>query len=374
MVGLDTYVDCSLGATGAWTDIDLSATCPEGTTLVAILIQQTHADPKAVGLRNNGSTDSRTPSVSNGQTMFYVGCDENRVIEGYIASTDVNFYLAGYWTTDAYARTNGVDYSLGSGPSGTVDINCSAMVGAWSTAIFEVSGGAGQDYAFRKNGSTDDRYSSTRGIAGVIIGVDGSKICEGAISSTDIDFFGLGMVYLMDCHTNATDVSVGTAASYQDIDVSADSALHGKCAALIEVIGGGNSFGFREKGSGDDYYMLGHDHVFYTTSYDASGVYQIKVGSLACDQFCIGHFADASNDVAVTEDFTFTEDVDASQILYKAVTETVTFTEVVGPLEIYVAVAEDITLTDSAAVRKSYLTVTYDSRVETIVTFDSRVE
>ena len=107
--------DVSLGAGAVWTDIDLSAECPNAIGVI-IMVEETGAAAQDYGLQHNDSTDDRVhPICLSGNQWAIVGCDSNQVIEGYIgAAVSVDFYVAGYFTEASgfSFETNGVDYSL----------------------------------------------------------------------------------------------------------------------------------------------------------------------------------------------------------------------------------------------------------------------
>lgn len=362
-VFFENLVDISLGATGAWTDIDLSAFCPAGTTLVAVLVQQTNGteQAQAVGIRCNGSTDNRTPDMNQGQAMVYFGCDENRIIEGYIESTDVNFYLAGYWTTDAYSRENGRDLSLTSGPSGYVDIT-NNYSNAGTIAVYEVSGGRGNAFQIRSNGSTDARYLSTAGFTGALAGTDASNITEGAIASTGTDFFGIAYISLSYWTVNRAEESPAGAGSYETKTLADWTPPSGACAACLEVNwAAATLFGIRAYGSSDDYYYTGGNMLYYTTAMSSPDQkIDQKVGSVVCDMFKVAYFAPASWAAAVDETYVVADGVVAAPLLNIAVSETFSVTDDLDPVEVQANVAEAIALSESGSFRKSLLTVTID--------------
>jgi len=154
--------DRSLTGTGAWTDIDLAAACP-GAKLIMVETVSTYVNSK-YGVRKNGSTDDRYQNVCF-HSWAIIGCDDDQVIEGYISSTDVDFFIVGYATEGVSMRTNGVNVSpTADGAYHVVD--CSDYAPGANMIFFEVINtntegetGAGEvAYAIRKNGSTEDIY------------------------------------------------------------------------------------------------------------------------------------------------------------------------------------------------------------------------
>lgn len=101
---------------GAWTDIDLSASIPVGAVGVIVRIVVTTA-PRDAGLRMKGSTDNHIAQIGNQNNCFcaFIGCDANRVIQGYRNLANVNMYLMGYVMEGAVFLQNGID--MGSPPA-----------------------------------------------------------------------------------------------------------------------------------------------------------------------------------------------------------------------------------------------------------------
>ena len=105
----------------------------------------------------DGSGDNRFFDIfDQGVSWAVIGLDSVQVIEGYVETVLVDFYLVGYITDNATFFLNGVDYSLGAGFGVWTDIDLTPSVTSFTThVIFEVDGGIGQDYGFRRNGSTE---------------------------------------------------------------------------------------------------------------------------------------------------------------------------------------------------------------------------
>jgi hypothetical protein len=130
-----TPVDVSPGATGAWTDVDVSANVPVGATGVILLMVNTRGFADDIGARKNGSTDDRHDSFT-GHVGAGVGIDANRKFEAYIGTALDIIYLIGYTMTGVTFFTNGVDKSLG-GAGAWTDIDCSAEAPSAIGLIFE---------------------------------------------------------------------------------------------------------------------------------------------------------------------------------------------------------------------------------------------
>ena len=294
---LDTPVDKSLGATGAWTDIDLSSDVPTSATGAIFRVSNTLATPQQYGLRKNGSTDDRYYDLHASRQQFAViGLDANRKCEGKIETTYIDFYLVGYTEADATLLTNGTDKSIGTTTAWT-DIDLSSDIASGSVAaIFEVvstDGSLARDFGLRKNGSTDNRhpdiYKGSHTF--MIVGVDASRICEGYIENTSIDFYLIGYLTQGQAETNAHDRSLGTTGSYVDIDESAN-APSGATGVFGEVIAtSAYKFAARKNGTSFDYYEDAPPHDSIMAGLDANRKWEGKIENVAVDFYTMGYFA-----------------------------------------------------------------------------------
>ncbi len=183
--------DISLVPVLAWTDIDLSVEAPDATGVIIAVINNNVA-PQESGLRMNASVDNRHPDT-NATGIYYavVGSDAGQIIDGYIESIDVDFYLMGYITGNFTFNTDADDISL-AGAAAWTDIDLSALVPAGTThVIVEVSGVAG-DYGLRRNGGAENIYVPTASHNWGIVECDSDHIIEGQIANLNIDFFLIG--------------------------------------------------------------------------------------------------------------------------------------------------------------------------------------
>jgi len=195
-------IDKSLGTTGAWTDIDISANAPSGSTGVICEIVNTHATSHYIGvIRKNGSSDDRTAnSKVRAKHCVYglCGLDASYIFEGYIEAVDVDFYVVGYTKAPIVFFTNAIDKSLTITGS-WLDIDLTADTEAAADgAIWQIHNlAAAIRYGeLRKNGSSDDRSASAGLLANchccLGVGLDTDNICEGYISDTTVDFYLMG--------------------------------------------------------------------------------------------------------------------------------------------------------------------------------------
>ena len=311
---LATPVDKSLSTIESWIDIDLSSDIPATATGAIFRVKNNSDVVPVFGLRKNGSTDTRKSGIWGQDQLFVIiGVDSNRKCEGYIETTNVDFYLIGYTEADATFFTNGVDKSLGATGAWT-DIDLSSNIPSGSVAaVFVVANThATVDYGtgLRKNGSTDNRtgdlYFQTH--YWLIVGVDSNRKCEGYIESTSVDFYLIGYLTQGQAETNAHDRSLGTIGSYVDIDESSD-APSGATGVFGEVTTTGDyKFAARKNGTSFDYYddvNTMRDGLF--AGLDANRKWEGKIENAAVNFYTLGYFSPGiveknSSDVGVGVD------------------------------------------------------------------------
>ena len=186
-------VDKSLSATGAWTDIDISGDTT-GTSIIAFFeVNKTNDTGYAYGFRKNGSTDARVGNIRTYDSKKWVsiGVDANEILEGYTANAAVDFYLQGYATTGFTVNTNAPNLSLSSTGSW---IDLTALTAGATGGFFEINAGYdGCTYGLRKNGSAADLYDEPSEHCWGASECDASRIVEGRISDTTIDFFEIAV-------------------------------------------------------------------------------------------------------------------------------------------------------------------------------------
>ena len=97
---LTNGIDKSLSQTNEWTDIDVTSETEAEADGVIIFMKNTSSSSQGRSdVRKNGSSDDDPPML-----LFYAGCcaaglcgmDSGQVFEGYIAITNIDFYLIGY--------------------------------------------------------------------------------------------------------------------------------------------------------------------------------------------------------------------------------------------------------------------------------------
>lgn len=190
-VFFDEGIDKSLGSSGSWLDIDISSDTGGDTAIGAIF--EVHPAPanRSWGFRMDESSDDRTYDVdSHGAAI--IGVDGSEICEGKISNTSVDFFLVGYIKSGATFLLNATDLSLGSTGSW---LDLSALPSGATGGFIEVkSGNYGQGFGLREDGSSEDIKGGCAGEqhAWGMVKADGSRIIEGYISSTSVDFFLVG--------------------------------------------------------------------------------------------------------------------------------------------------------------------------------------
>jgi hypothetical protein len=294
---LDTHVDKSLGATGTWTDIDLSNDVPtQATGAIFKVIDTLNAD-KAFGLRKKGSTDDRYYDLESGAQQFYiVGLDANRKCQGKIESTDTDFWLIGYTEADATMLTNGVDKSLYQ-YNDWIEMDLSAQLPAGAVAaIFEVvnSYSSSLSFGLRKNGSTDEHYGDTFATSHrcYVVGVDANRKCEGKAEGTFLDFYLVGYLTVGTAETNGVDRSLVDLDAYVDITESNAPAGATGVFTAFTTIGPAYSFAARKNGASDDTFKeAGARNAIICVGLDANKKWEGKIDTLVHDFYTLGYFA-----------------------------------------------------------------------------------
>ena len=186
---LTNATDKSLGTAGSWLDIDCSTEAPSA---VGLIWEVTGTANENFNFRKNGSTDNRIDGGVYRHMWAMVGCDASQICEGWIQTTDVDFFLVGYVTDGATFKTNADDKSLGTIDT-WLDIDCSTEAPSAAMLFFEVQRPtAAGYYGLRKNGSAEDIYYYCRQHASAFVECDTSQIVEGKIGATEVDFFLVG--------------------------------------------------------------------------------------------------------------------------------------------------------------------------------------
>ncbi len=238
----------SLSTTGSWQDIDCSSEAPSA---IGLIFEVVNVGTVAYGgLRKNGSSDNRnTYNIFQHQSFgAVIGCDASQICEGYIETTDVDFYLLGYITDGCTFNTNATDVSLTTTGAWT---DLSALPSGANMGFIEVASTSAYRYGLRKNGSSEDIYKDARMHPWGIVECGASQIIEGEIESTNVDFFVVGYstaVTLVE--KSSSDIGAGSEASSPIATLSQADSGDGVETLLSRALG------VAEVGSGAEVWAL----------------------------------------------------------------------------------------------------------------------
>ena len=303
--------DVSLSTTGSWQDLDLSPYLPTGTTgAIVELLNSGNNNQRGVVRGKEDTRDYMSDPNFNligGKSHRYqiVKVDVNRLIQGYINNTNVDFKLHGY--------TTGTDPSYFSTPP---DIT-PATAGAWTTVdlgptglglvdadtdgvILLVSRSASNyvNYGIREVGSTDEPPPdfdgwrlSDRANTMYLVGLDAAKRFEAYIGDAGVNIYLVGqtkgsVVY----YTNDIAVAdVGSPWTALDADsYSVPEEANGLVFfATIDSDAQGKSAGFRHSDSTDAWNdrLVAHTSFQAATGISDANVWQQRQGSSNIDVF-----------------------------------------------------------------------------------------
>jgi len=101
-------INKSIGTISTWVDVDVSANTGADTA-IGVIIEQYSGNSALYycGVRPNGATGWEPPVRTASHYCFtaVVGVDANEIYETYIASTELDHYLVGYFTSGVYFFT-----------------------------------------------------------------------------------------------------------------------------------------------------------------------------------------------------------------------------------------------------------------------------
>lgn len=238
----------SLSTTGSWQDIDCSSEAPSA---IGLIFEVVNVGTAAYGgLRKNGSSDDRSNyNIFQHQSFgAVIGCDASQICEGYIETTDVDFYLLGYITDGCTFNTNATDVSLTTTGAWT---DLSALPSGANMGFIEVCPAGADKYGLRKNGSSEDIYQDARLHPWAIVECDEDRLIEGEIEKTTTDFFVVGYsVVVTLVEKSSSDIGAGSEASSPIASLSQADSGDGVETLLSRALG------VAEVGSGAEVWAL----------------------------------------------------------------------------------------------------------------------
>ena len=299
VAGLNPTYSYALTVTkdGAYHDVDVSSYVASDANGV-ILEVYTDGTPELMTFRKNGSTDDRYYYSSH--TWVFIGLDASRIFEAKIVNAGTAIVcLRGYTRTGGgwTFNTNATDVSIAAGAYTNIDVSASSPAGTVGVILQAVNKDAGtaRGFAFRKDGSTDDRVGNLaiNQLAYAVIGVNpATRIFEGFAATVDVDFYVIGYVTGGSTFaTNATDKSIA-AAAWTDIDVSAIAPAANY--AFVEIYDAGgvstSDVGLRKHESTEDIYTeMDGAHTWGIVETDTAQIFEGKVAAASLDFFVTGY-------------------------------------------------------------------------------------
>jgi len=291
-------VDITPGTTGSYQEVDLTAYVSTDCVGVWVLAENTGVTV-SFGVRKNGSTTDLYTLTAQGRTcQVYVGIDASDIIEIKVLNSDTTITLIGEICDPAVMFTNPEDVSTGTTGS-YVEVDVSTEAPDASLLLLSVIGGTSTRMAFfRKEGSTDDRYSNVKYVyvRGNLTGVDASQVFEQKIEGTTVDLYVEGYYpgTNVTMNTNAIDRSLTTTAAWTDLTALPAGALTG----FYEMQGGFS--GLRKNGESDEHYGQCASWRGWIVECDGSQLVEGKIDTTAADFWERGYAEDEATVPVVT--------------------------------------------------------------------------
>jgi len=291
--------DCAPESTFTYVDVDIG---DHGGTNDAVGVQVTlyvpSSDPEAtVDVRKNGSADTWGQATALFHSSVFVvnrGVDANGVFEVYTTHLDQEFYVSGEFREPYGFKTDADDVSQSTTGS-YVDVDLSSECPDAICALFSRTSTHYSYLAFeRKNGSSDDYPGRLlMQLRDSICGLDVSQQCEIYISNAAVDHYVVGYYSgnAVTIHTNATDRSLASTGSYQDLDALAAGAAYG----IYYEFNAQSTYSYqayiRKNGESEDLYscLYGAGGLGYFVECDGSRLVEGKIENISIDFYELGY-------------------------------------------------------------------------------------
>ena len=276
-------VDISLGTTGAWTDIDISGSVPVGATGAVVEVVNSHNSTSRNGaLRSKEDTNDYMSNPNYAEILGgthrwqIVKIDSNRVIQGRIDHTNVDFKLLGYTvgSDPSYFSNALVDISpVAANQWTTVDVSNYVSSGADGVILFIHSeSNADQKYLIRAPGSDESTQDNINKYANTmfIVGLNSAKHFEANLDDANVKIFLVGetkgsIVY----YANNIIVEDPSTNNWQEIDADdygIPPAANGLFFHYDGELGDSDKIGFRHPDATDNW----NNNIFDDTHYQAA--------------------------------------------------------------------------------------------------------
>ena len=245
-VWLTTADDISLSSTGDWQDVDLSTYIPVGAAGAIVEVVNTGSLSSVSGVVR-GKEDTRdymsNPAFEEIEAKNHrwqiVKVDSNRLIQGYIENTDIDFKLLGYTiASDPLYFPIPPDVTPGiTGAWTTADVSAYVDSDADGVILFIDSVSSGdQDYGIREVGSsyaTTDKKLHQYGNTMFLVGINTADQFDAYIESTNVKLYLVGqtkgsVVY----YTDDIAVADPPTGSWQELDAD-DYGIPAAASGLI---------------------------------------------------------------------------------------------------------------------------------------------
>lgn len=295
-----TPVEITPATINAWVDVDCSAYIPAGATGIIFHVVNNALTNLKCGWRKKGSTDNRTVAYQidadeDAHGWACIGVDASRVAQFYIEdATNLDIFLAGYFTADAVFFTNAIDKSLATtGAYQTVSVGTDTGTDTALAAIFDIAGNAADatpNLAYRQTGSTDDIDRETINHGQIIVPLDGSETCEVKIGALNNDMWLVGYIKSHFVgHTNRVDMSLATTGVWTDLAALPSDAV----GVVMHCVSTANAerYGLRKKGSTENLtYEMSTRHATAIVECNGAKLVEGYASAAGVDFYRIGYF------------------------------------------------------------------------------------
>lgn len=283
------------GTTG-WQTVGIGSYVPSNASVAVIRAINAHATTAIeVGAKSPAGSTTLFDAIKPGQVTLHSGIDGSQQVSLYRGSTDVSYYLLGYFTSD-----EGVVFNPYYGKSLTVlntwtNLACAEVADGATYVILEINNQAATNYDlnFRAKGSTSViQPTDNIGHLDFVVPLDSLKEIQYYVGGIHTCYIK-GYIKYGTPRTDALEItSVTTTGAWtQPTEQLTDAPATAK-GVIILVTGDGTypSFGLRKLGSTDNLY----EETYYTNGFHIIGLdndrrFEIKKSSSAANFYIMGY-------------------------------------------------------------------------------------
>lgn len=293
IISSEDRIDVTPAASGAWTDVDVSAYV--GSSITGVILECVSAGALAVGVREDGSTDTYTRDLQGHQTIM-VGVNSN-IFEAYLEDhTNSTIYLIGYAKYPWYFKTNWVDLANNDQGAWTEDDITAITNANADIALIYIEGEAGatKEWGLRaSSGAQDIKYDclSHQWNFGVVP-LDSEQKYDYYNEDLDLDFLLIGYGRDVSGYVSPKpDKEPSAAGVWEDIDCSSEAS---GAQALVFELGSAaaRDYSIIHPSDIDSTYEEYYNHAFVITFCDDSATVQAKVSDIAASEFFLTAWID----------------------------------------------------------------------------------